>query len=70
MLQMQRTVWDAGEAYEGYMAAGAGRSRDFIDWLALPVGGRWLDVGCGTGALTETILLRAEPASVMGIDSI
>ena len=70
MLQMQRTVWETGEAYEGYIGRWSRLvARDFIDWLALPVGGRWLDVGCGTGALTETILLRAEPASVMGIDS-
>lgn len=31
-------------------------------------GRRWLDVGCGTGALTSTILDRAEPASVEGVD--
>lgn len=31
-------------------------------------GGRWLDVGCGTGALSWTILETAEPATVLGID--
>ena len=30
--------------------------------------GRWLDVGCGTGALSETVLVRAEPAGGPGID--
>ena len=34
----------------------------------MPSGGRWLDVGCGTGALSETILVRAEPSEVHGID--
>lgn len=71
MLQIQRPdVWQMGEAYERYVGrwsrsvAGA-----FIDWLALPAQGRWLDVGCGTGALTEIILSRAAPAAVTGIDS-
>jgi SAM-dependent methyltransferase len=31
-------------------------------------GGRWLDVGCGTGALTGVILETAEPAEVVGVD--
>jgi SAM-dependent methyltransferase len=29
---------------------------------------RWLDVGCGTGALTSTILRTADPAGVLGVD--
>ena len=33
-----------------------------------PAGARWVDVGCGTGALTEAILARAGPDSVTGID--
>jgi len=40
----------------------------FVDWLALPAGYRWLDVGCGTGALTAAILDRAAPQEVWGID--
>lgn len=40
----------------------------FIDWLALPQGLRWADVGCGTGALTELIMQSCEPASVVGVD--
>lgn len=70
MLQIQRPdVFHVGKAYESY----AGRwSRSvagaLIDWLALPVSGRWLDVGCGTGALTEIILSHAAPRGVTGID--
>jgi SAM-dependent methyltransferase len=41
---------------------------DFLDWLAPPPGQRWLDVGCGNGAFTESIVERAAPASVHGID--
>ena len=40
----------------------------FVDWLGVPAGARWLDVGCGTGAVTDTILDRANPHSVTGID--
>jgi SAM-dependent methyltransferase len=40
----------------------------FVAWLGLPAGLRWLDVGCGTGALTEAVLLDAAPASVLGVD--
>ena len=40
----------------------------FVDWMAAPAGAAWLDIGCGTGALTATILAHVEPASVVGID--
>lgn len=43
-------------------------ARQFVAWLALPAGLRWLDVGCGTGALTEAVLRAAEPAQVTGVD--
>jgi len=41
---------------------------EFVGWLAIPPGRRWLDVGCGTGALTAAALAGAEPASVVGVD--
>jgi SAM-dependent methyltransferase len=62
-------VWAAGEAYEPYVGRWSRLvARDFIDWLSVPANHRWLDIGCGTGALTQTILARAAPASVTGID--
>jgi SAM-dependent methyltransferase len=43
-------------------------AREFLRWLDVPPGVSWLDVGCGTGALTEAILTAAEPAQVVGVD--
>jgi SAM-dependent methyltransferase len=40
----------------------------FVPWLAVPTNADWLDVGCGSGALTRTILERAKPAWVHGVD--
>ena len=40
----------------------------FLAWFAVPAAGRWLDVGCGTGALTEVVLDTADPSAVVGID--
>ena len=40
----------------------------FLSWLAAPANGRWLDVGCGTGVLSGSILMHAVPAFVTGLD--
>jgi len=65
----QDDIWMRGEAYERYMGRWSRRvAAVFIDWLAAPAGGRWLDAGCGTGELTAAILERAGPAAVVGVD--
>ncbi|MGH2722009.1 MAG: class I SAM-dependent methyltransferase [Actinomycetota bacterium] len=61
--------WAGGEAYEPYVGRWSRPvAREFLAWLAVGQGRRWLDVGCGTGALTSTILACAGPASVRGVD--
>lgn len=62
-------VWADGARYEGYVGRWSRPvATEFLRRLAVPAGRRWLDVGCGTGALTQTILKYAEPAHITGID--
>ncbi len=63
-------VWSSGDAYEPYVGRWSRRvAVDFLDGLATAPGLRWLDVGCGTGALASAVLERCAPASVTGVDS-
>ena len=65
----QHDVWASGNAYEPFVGRWSRRiAREFIAWLALAAKSRWLDVGCGTGALTQTILATAAPREVLGVD--
>lgn len=43
-------------------------ARRFVGWLAVRPGAHWLEVGCGTGALTKAICDLAGPASVTACD--
>jgi SAM-dependent methyltransferase len=61
--------WVAGSAYEDFMGRWSRQlARQFVSWLGIPPGVHWLDVGCGTGALTNAICSHADPASVLGCD--
>ena len=40
----------------------------FLAWLAPPADAQWVEIGCGTGALTAEILARAAPRSVLATD--
>jgi SAM-dependent methyltransferase len=63
-------VWNDAERLERYVGRWSRLvAREFVDWLEVPPDGRWLDVGCGSGALTETVLTQAAPASVVGVDT-
>lgn len=69
MARRPTDVWDRGDAYETYVGRWSRLvAREFLQWLAVEPGRRWLDVGCGTGALTETILDVAAPAGVKAVD--
>lgn len=62
--------WSSGDAYEQYMGRWSRLvSVEFLDWLAVPVGSQWLDVGCGTGALSQAIAAHHDPAGITGVDT-
>jgi SAM-dependent methyltransferase len=63
-------MWADGASYEYYIGRWSRLvAQKFIAWLDIPSGARWLDVGCGTGTLSQTILDVASPQKVLGIDS-
>jgi SAM-dependent methyltransferase len=65
----RQEVWADGVAYERYIGRWSRLvARAFVAWLAVPARARWLDVGCGTGALSQTILANADPIAVLGVD--
>jgi SAM-dependent methyltransferase len=65
----QKETWASGEAYESYVGRWSRLvARECLNWLNVREGGHWLDVGCGTGALSQTILGSAAPRCVRGID--
>jgi ubiquinone/menaquinone biosynthesis C-methylase UbiE len=65
----KRSVWGSGVAYEPYVGRWSRLvAREFLNWLDAPSSARWLDVGCGTGALSEAILKQTAPAEVCSLD--
>ncbi len=61
--------YDDGAAYERYMGQWSRLAGDtFFDWLAPSPRLRWIDVGCGNGAVTELLIARYAPTEVQGID--
>ena len=66
----RKDVWAAGDLYEPYVGRWSRLvAREFVSWLSVPKNKNWLDVGCGTGALTEVILETATPHAVRGVDA-
>lgn len=62
-------AWTSGDFYEPYIGRWSRLvAAEFIRWLGVPEGRQWLDVGCGTCALSETILTITNPKKVKGID--
>ena len=61
--------WERGDPYEQYVGRWSRRvAPRFLAWLNVPARRRWLDVGCGTGALSAAILDESSPLSVAGVE--
>jgi SAM-dependent methyltransferase len=61
--------WVAGDAYEGYMGRWSRPlASSFVHWLAPKPDAEWLEVGCGTGALTRAVCAEGSPATVLACD--
>lgn len=62
-------TWTDSVAYEAYVGRWSRLvARAFLPWLAIEARQRWLDVGCGSGALVDAIRDYAQPREIKGID--
>ena len=69
MSSKPKVTWASGDKYEPFIGRWSRFvAREFLKWLAIPARSQWLDVGCGTGALSQTILQFAEPSKIKGMD--
>lgn len=66
---MGGSAWQRGGPYERYIGRWSRLvAREFLQWLGLPAGQRWIDVGCGTGALVAAVLAGSAPRAVLAMD--
>ncbi len=62
-------TWERGSPYERYVGRWSRQVAPlFLSWLNIPASRRWLDVGCGTGALCAAIVDRCSPSLVTGVE--
>ncbi len=62
-------TWERGTLYEQYIGRWSRQIAPlFLSWLNIPPERRWLDVGCGTGALCAAIIDSCIPASIAGVE--
>jgi SAM-dependent methyltransferase len=62
-------TWERGDPYEQYVGRWSRQvAPRFLSWLRIPEGRRWLDVGCGTGALCAAIVDHCSPSAVAGVE--
>lgn len=67
--QARHDAWAAGDAYDAYMGRWSRQIAPlFVDWLGAGHHLDWVEIGCGTGALSAQILERTAPASLVSID--
>jgi SAM-dependent methyltransferase len=61
--------WQRGDFYERYVGRWSRQIAPmFLAWIHCEAGLRWLDVGCGTGALSSAIVAGCSPVQVVSVD--
>lgn len=61
--------WKSAGSYEEFMGRWSHSVAErFLKWLNIEPRLRWLEIGCGTGALTRAILTAADPTTITAID--
>ena len=62
-------TWERGSPYEQYIGRWSRRVAPiFLSWLDFAPQKVWLDVGCGTGALSAAIFDLCSPTDVIGVE--
>lgn len=62
-------AWRSGDGYDRYMGRWSRQiAPRFLDWLSVRNGLDWVEVGCGTGALSGAIVAQGEPLTLVAID--
>jgi len=61
--------WNSSDPYEFFMGRWSKLMAPvFLQWLNFPYYKSWLDLGCGTGALSEAIANTCKPESLFCVD--
>jgi ubiquinone/menaquinone biosynthesis C-methylase UbiE len=61
--------WKSGDPYEYFMGRWSSlAAQGFLDWLSPGHGLKWLDVGCGSGALSEAAIHGFQPENLIAMD--
>ena len=69
VMASRHDAWASGDSYEAYMGRWSRPvAARFLAWLAMSGGLDWLELGCGTGALTAALVRQCRPASIVAVD--
>jgi SAM-dependent methyltransferase len=70
MQSMKIDKWSSGAHYDQWMGRWSRLlAQEFLKWLDISAGMQWIDVCCGSGMVTEAIIERSTPGSVVGVDA-